>query len=252
MVYMGECAVQAIVEDYWASSGLELQVRRPLERLDLAGPEWAAEDGAGRKEGFDCVVTTLPVPQLLGTPPSPEGTILGNFLQIIEADQALSAGLRSVRYNSVFCLGVFYDSALARGLGLRWTYRYFPSDPVIRYIAIDNAKRGDLSSPTCLTVQSHVGWAEEHLARSKRDMAPQLLAALRRLLPSLPPPAAVLPHKWRYSQTSRPFPGVPGAMLLHANPPFIAAGDSFSHSNLDGCLTSASAARRLINEALGI
>ena len=103
----------------------------------------------------------MPVPQLLGTLPRPEGAIQGDFLDVL--DPHIIDGLRSVRFNSVFCLGVFFDTAVTESL--RWQARYFPNDPVIRYVAIDNAKRGDRRGASSLVVQSHVGWAEEHLDR---------------------------------------------------------------------------------------
>jgi len=74
--------------------------------------------------------------------------------------------------------------------------------------------------------------------------------ALYHLLPELPPPSSLVPHKWRYSQTSVPFEGTPGAVVLHQSPTLIAAGDSFSHSNFDGCIASAHAANKLLKKIM--
>ena len=60
-----------------------------------------------------------------------------------------------------------------------------------------------------------------------------LLSHARDLVPLLTSPDSVICHKWRYSQTATPFPGSPGTALILHKPPLIAAGDSFSHSNVE-------------------
>ena len=242
------------MHDYWNHSGVELEVSRPLEKLNhvnghcpFTNGHWLAK-GGGREEKFDAVITTMPVPQLLATPPRPEGLIEGNFLDVVSLDTLNK--LKNVRYNSVFCLGVFFDISVAEALGIRWRAKYFPDDPVIRYISIDTVRRGNPSSPTSICVQSHVSFAEKNLHKTKQEMQEPLLDALYRLLPELPPAASLVSHKWRYSQTSLPYEGAPGAVLLHRGPVLIAAGDSFSHSNFDGCLASAHAASKMMKKIL--
>jgi len=252
--YVAPLGTEEIVQDYWNHSGVELEVLRPLEKLNLVtsncpftNGKWLAT-GAGKEEEFEAVVTTMPVPQLLATPPRPEGYIEGNFLEVIPQD--LLVKLKAVRYNSVFCLGVFFDVDVAEGLGIKWKSKYFPEDPVIRYVSFDNSRRGDSSAPTSICVQSHVSFAEKNLQKTKQEMAEPLMDALYHLLPELPPPSSLVSHKWRYSQTSVPFEGTPGAVLLHQSPTLIAAGDSFSHSNFDGCIASAHAANKLLKKIL--
>jgi len=252
--YVAPLGTEEIVQDYWNHSGVELEVLRPLEKLNLVtsncpfkNGKWMAT-GAGKEEEFEAVVTTMPVPQLLATPPRPEGYIEGNFLEVIPQD--LLVKLKAVRYNSVFCLGVFFDVDVAEGLGIKWKSKYFPEDPVIRYVSFDNSRRGDSSAPTSICVQSHVSFAEKNLHKTKQEMAEPLMDALYHLLPELPPPSSLVSHKWRYSQTSVPFEGTPGAVLLHQSPTLIAAGDSFSHSNFDGCIASAHAANTLLKKTL--
>merc|ERR1712223_635377 len=252
--YVAPHGTEEIVQDYWNHSGVELEVLRPLEKLNLVtsncpftNGRWMAT-GAGKEEEFEAVVTTMPVPQLLATPPRPEGYIEGNFLEVVPQD--LLVKLKAVRYNSVFCLGVFFDVDVAEGLGIKWKSKYFPEDPVIRYVSFDNSRRGDSSAPTSICVQSHVSFAEKNLHKTKQEMAEPLMDALYHLLPELPPPSSLVSHKWRYSQTSVPFEGTPGAVLLHWSPTLIAAGDSFSHSNFDGCIASAHAANKLLKKTL--
>jgi len=252
--YVAPLGTEAIVQDYWNHSGVDLEVSRPLEKLNhvnghcpFTNGYWLAK-GGGREEKFDAVVTTMPIPQLLATPPRPEGFIEGNFLDVVSSD--ILNKLKAVRYNSVFCLGVFFDIAVAEALGIRWRAKYFPEDPVIRYISIDTARRGNPSSPTSICVQSHVSFAEKNLHKTKQEMQEPLLDALYRLLPELPPAASLMSHKWRYSQTSVPYEGSPGAVLLHRGPVLVAAGDSFSHSNFDGCLASAHVASKVLKKIL--
>lgn len=252
--YVAPLGTEEIVQDYWNHSGVELEVLRPLEKLNLVtsncpftNGKWLAT-GAGKEEEFEAVVTTMPVPQLLATPPRPEGYIEGNFLEVVPQD--LLVKLKAVRYNSVFCLGVFFDVDVAEGLGIKWKSKYFPEDPVIRYVSFDNSRRGDSSAPTSICVQSHVSFAEKNLHKTKQEMAEPLMDALYHLLPELPPPSSLVSHKWRYSQTSVPFEGTPGAVVLHQSPTLIAAGDSFSHSNFDGCIASAHAANKLLKKIM--
>lgn len=249
--YVAPMGVERIVNYFWEKSGCVVKSFHPLQQLDMLDKEWVAKTGT-KEERYDCVVTTLPVPQLLGEAPAPEGNISGNFLKIIKEDELLFSNLKSVKYNTIFCLGLFYDTSLDSELGLNWKAKYFPMDPVIRYISMDNLKRGDVMSPTSIAVQSQVSYSMENKHRSKEEMISPMMNHLNTLLPNLPPPSCILSHKWRYSQTSKPYPGEPGCVLLHPSPPLLGAGDSFTHSNMDGCILSARAAQLRVYQALGI
>jgi len=248
--YVAPLGVESIVNYFWEKSGLMVDSFHPLQQLNKVGKKWVAKTGQ-KEEQYDCVVTTMPVPQLMGENPAPEGVIGGNFLDIIKEDQDLFNNLSSVKYNTIFCLGLFYDTALT-GLGFNWKAKYFPRDPVIRYISIDNIKRGDKLSPTAIGVQCQVSYSMENRHRSKGEMTDLMMDHLNTLLPNLPPPSSVLSHKWRYSQTSQPFPGEPGCALLHSSPPLIGAGDSFTHSNMDGCILSARVTKERVCQVLNI
>jgi len=237
--------VESIVNYFWNKSGCEVNSFHTLKELNLVDRTWKANTDK-KQEEFDCVVTTMPVPQLLGENPAPEGMVQGNFLDIIKKDRLLYENLSCVKYNSIFCLGLFYDTRIHDSLGLKWKAKYFPNDPVIRYISMDNLKRGDLKSPTCVGVQTQVSYSMANKHKSKQEMLEPILDHLQKLLPNLPPPSHSFCHKWRYSQTSQPYPGEPGCVQLHSSPTLIAAGDSFSHSNVDGCIASALAATDMI------
>ena len=119
-----------------------------------------------------------------------------------------------------------------------------------RYISNDGLRRGDQDAGTSVCVQSQISYGEREAGRSKQEVEGPLLSHARAIVPLLASPDSVICHKWRYSQTKTPFPGSPGAALLLNKPPLIAAGDSFSHSNVDGCLLSASKTCNLIKSLL--
>jgi len=249
--YVTPLGVESIVNYFWKKSGCVVDGFHPLQELDMVNGKWIAKTGQ-KVEHFDLVVTTMPVPQLLGEYPAPEGLIRGNFLDYVKEDEQIYSNLRSVRFNSIFCLGLFYDKSLHSMPGFNWKAKYFPLDPVIRYVSFDNLKRGDTKSPISMSVQCQVAYAMENKHKSKEEMRSPLMSHLSNLLPNLPPPSSILCHKWRYSQTSHPYPGEPGCVLLHPSPPLLAAGDSFTHSNMDGCLVSATKTADMICHTLGL
>ena len=134
--YVAPEGTGSIVEHFFTKSGVEVQSSRPLTHLNLKTGEdsWEASSGGSGREGghserFDMVVTTLPVPQLLGTPPKPEGLIEGNWLDILKTDNYSGyEALLKVKYNTVFALGLFYNKTLP----IPWKVKYLPKDPKIR------------------------------------------------------------------------------------------------------------------------
>ena len=114
-----------------------------------------------------------------------------------------------------------------------------------------------------VTLHTSVPYAVQHLEKTVEQIEPLLMEAVRKSFPDLPPPKAVKCHKWRYSQVlyfnthfriqsvqtcifhqqnlqvSQSYPGQPGVVQLCDNPKLLIGGDGMSHSNLDGCLSSA-------------
>merc|ERR1719154_170284 len=184
--YVTPAGVESVVDYFWKKSGYKVDTFHPVEKLDLVNKQWVVQTGK-KAENFDCVVTTMPVPQLLGEYPAPEGMIGGNFHDIIRGDQKLYDNLRSIQFNSVFCLGLFYGTQIQPGVhGINWKAKYFPQDPFIRFISIDNLKRGDSQSHLSLSVQSQLSYAKENLHKTKQEMPSSLLRQLNSILPSLP------------------------------------------------------------------
>lgn len=127
-----------------------------------------------------------------------------------------------------------------------------------------------------LVVHTSVPFGVEHLEKDKEDVQPIILQELHKLLPDLPQPISIKCQKWRYSQVSHhrlcvnseksyrlcdpellsamvfdlwfllsplqvltSVPDCPGHMTIHDRPLLVCGGDSFVHSNFDGCVESA-------------
>ncbi|KAM9700117.1 renalase, partial [Menidia menidia] len=171
----------------------------------------------------------------------------GDLGECLSPQQRLQ--LEAVRFSSRFALALFFPPAA--DLCLPWVARYV-SDSILRYVAVDNRKRG--AEPPgvgpSLVVHTSVPFGLEHLERDKEEVQPIVLQELSRLLPDLPRPISIKCQKWRYSQVQTAVPDCPGHMTVSGRPPLLLAGDAFSHSNFDGCLESALSAVAALRPAL--
>ena len=126
--YVAPGGVETIVNYFFQQSEVAVRSGLPLTGLNLVRDSWEANSNE-QKETFDLVVSTLPVPQLLGTPPTPEGLITGDWLERVKSDNnSVYQGLLRVKYNTVFTLGLFYNQTLP----ISWKVKYLPKDPIIR------------------------------------------------------------------------------------------------------------------------
>lgn len=62
---------------------------------------------------------------------------------------------------------------------------------------------------------------------------------LHKMFPDWPQGISYKTQKWRYSQTTTPYPGSPGCVVLNDKPLLLFGGDGFTQSNFDGCIDSA-------------
>ncbi|XP_028638105.1 renalase-like, partial [Grammomys surdaster] len=90
-----------------------------------------------------------------------------------------------------------------------------------------------------LVVQTSVPFGLKHMDHSKEDVQKLIMQQLETILPGLPQPIATKCHKWTYSQVTNSVANTPGQMTLHLKPFLVCGGDGFTHSNFDGCITSA-------------
>jgi len=237
-----------IVEHFWKKSGVKLHTEHFLDGLNGVDKHWMASSSAqGKKEKFDAVIFTQPVPQYINFH-SPEGRPDGNYLDIMKENKKIFELLEKVKYYSSFSLGIMYNET--QTLALDWSVKYFPNNKILRYVCVDSVRRGRPLEPTSILVQTQRTWSEENLHLDKHDACPILLTELKEQIGELPEPDHVFPHRWRYSQTAAPFSGSPGAIVLHDSPLLIGAGDSFAVSNVEGCLYSAKVAAGLIERKL--
>ena len=151
---------------------------------------------------------------------------------------------------SSFSQGLLYSKPTC--LGLNWKFKYFPDHPIIRYISVDTLRRDRPEEPTSICIQTQRSWSQDNLELSKLEAEPIILDAARELLNKLPEPDNVITHKWRFSQTGVPYPGSPGAVSLYSAPLLVGAGDSYTQSNVEGCLTSADIAVEILLEKLNL
>lgn len=59
-----------------------------------------------------------------------------------DKDEKLRSGLQAVDYSSRYALGLFFEPGATVSLRNGASAQYVTNDPVIRFVAVDNEKRG--------------------------------------------------------------------------------------------------------------
>jgi len=251
--YVAVNGTDEIVQYLWHKSGISPETQHFVDVLNHdnhTDPHWTVVNKKNDKtEHFDIVVFTQPVPQYINVI-SPEGRPSGNYMQLISKNLKIFENLQKVKYYSSFSLGLMYNKPLQ--LSMDRTVRYFPDNAIIRYMSVDTVRRGKPDEPTSIIVQTQRTWAEQFIVLDKHSAATIILAELKKYISDIPEPDHLIPHRWRYSQTAVPYPNAPGAVELCSAPVLIGAGDSFSVSNVEGCLHSAKVASELIISLLNL
>lgn len=218
-----------------------------------SGKAWQAVTQKGTEQQLPparAAVLTLPAPQLLQ---------LKGQVQSMLKDSGVADKLSAVQYSARFALALWFspDKAAPVAAAVPGAGMYVDRDSGldVRFIAHDSAKRSvdipGAEAGVSLVVHSSVSFGQKHLEDSKEDGGALLLEQVKQLLPSLPEADEVKHHKWRYSQVMSAFASgtqaagdtaTSAAIVLCEDPLLILAGDSFTASNLDGCISSAEAA----------
>ena len=197
----------------------------------------------GTRTSFDCLVLTMPTPQLL--------ELEGNLVPLTHPDTR--AKLEGVRYSSRYALGLFYrgtdDAPLELPHGASWSAKYF-DNPIIRYASWDARKRASRTRGQALLVHTSVPFGIKHSETDEATVRALILETLNELIPGLPPHSDSHTVHWRHSQVWRPYPGTPGCVVLSERPLVVATGDAFSESNFEGCLRAAQATTKLLTSRL--
>ncbi|CAL1544561.1 unnamed protein product [Lymnaea stagnalis] len=191
-----------------------------------------------RSEDFDVVILTIPVPQVL--------QLKGSLHEWIGNCPDMKKKLQNVSYSSRYALGLFFPQRTE--LNYRWCAKYISDNPCLRYIAIDQAKRGisQVNQGKSIVLHTSVPFGLAHLEEDMNFVKEEILGHVRNILPELPKPISMKPQRWRYSQVHQAYEGTPGCVVISTNPLVILAGDGFSLSTFDGCLDSAEAVLKAV------
>ncbi|XP_033738254.1 LOW QUALITY PROTEIN: renalase-like [Pecten maximus] len=242
--YITPAGVSSLVKYFVKQAGGEVAFEEHVTKVDVVGTKVKLTTLKGEEELCDGVILTMPVPQIL--------QLEGSIRHLIDSQPKVKENLEKVSYSMRFAVGLFYDAGVT--LSYPWAAKYFKDNPCVCYVAIDDKKRGieNSSVGSSAVVHTSVHFGMKHLEEDKEEVKNIIMKHVRELLPDLPEPSEVKGHKWRYSQVHKSYADEPGCVVLSHSPPIILAGDAFSHSNLDGCLTSALSARDAFVKSTGV
>uniref|UniRef100_A0A7M5WQ83 Amine oxidase domain-containing protein n=1 Tax=Clytia hemisphaerica TaxID=252671 RepID=A0A7M5WQ83_9CNID len=176
----------------------------------------------------DVVVVTIPTPQILN--------LKGDFENIIKP---FTSGLQNVQYSSRYVMGLFF-AGISNIEGIDWSAKYIYDNPCIRYVALDTKKRDqECEEGLSMVVHTSVPFSIPLIDHQFDQVEPTVLDNLKQVIPNLPEPTSKKFMRWRYSQVSKPYNGGEQGCLVvkDSSPLVILAGDAFTHSNLDGCIS---------------
>jgi len=218
-----------LVKYFFKKSGVDVQFNKRISEVTESGQQWLVKTECGSEDLFDMVLLTIPVPQLLA--------LKGGIRTVIDENPETLTNLEAVSYSTRFVLGMFYNKPV--DLGVSWASNYISKDPVIRFVSVDNIKRGRPDLPTSVLVHTTVPFGTQNMQATPEEMKPTLLAAVKKMYPEWPEPEDLKSLKWLYSQVHKAYAGTPGSLELNQTPLLVAGGDAFTSSNFDGCVESA-------------
>lgn len=190
-------------------------------RVSAITPTGAVTSVCGSEEHFDLIIVTAPAPQILQMDCS--------------IPQQTRDELEKVAYSTRFTFNMFYDKPM---LQEEWDVK-FMNDETIRYVSIDNRKRGQHDAPDCVIFHTTKEFGQKYIKETTDSMFEILNNKVRELFPDWPLPKSCNVHKWLYSQVTTPYANTPGYVMLNSSIPTIAGGDSFTQSTFNGCIESA-------------
>ncbi|KAL3877396.1 hypothetical protein ACJMK2_035107 [Sinanodonta woodiana] len=243
--YVTPKGVSSLVKHYIQKADPELHLDHHIQKIDIetgSPSKIYVTTQTGSCQAFSALVLTVPVPQIL--------QLQGNIQHLIASQKEVKQNLENVTYSSRFALGLFYQPGV--DLNYPWSAKYVTDNSCIRFVSIDNRKRG-VESPhigPSLCVHTSVPFGIQNVEEDKEKVKAVIIEHLKEVLPDLSDPIEVKSQKWRYSQVQNSYTGSPGCVVLSENPPLILAGDAFSHSNFDGCIESAIAVRQALSDLL--
>ncbi|XP_042238920.1 renalase-like isoform X2 [Homarus americanus] len=227
--YVTPRGISSIVKHFMKEANLTARFDHHVRSIYMDNGRWSVRTSEGEADHFDAVVLTMPVPQILG--------LTGTVKDVIEKDEKLRSSLQSVDYSSRYALGLFYEEDASISLQDEAAAQYITNDSIFRFVAIDNKKRGQESMASSVVLHTSVPFGKAHVEETPDQVKPILLNNVKEMFPDWPEPKFVKCQKWRFSQVTSAYPGLPGCIILADG--LVAGGDGFTHSNMDGCIESA-------------
>jgi len=233
--------MSSLVKHMFKKSGAELYFQRRISEIFKEEEKrWRVRTECGLEDVFDAVVLTMPVPQLL--------SLGGHMPTLFNQQPSMRSSLENVSYSTRFVLGLFFGEKT--NLDVKWACKYVSDNPIIRFISVDNIKRGKVDSATSILVHSTVKFGLDNINKTHEEVRPLIEAALAEMFPNWPKAIEVKSLKWLYSQVHKGYQNSPGSVILNSNPPIILGGDAFSQSNFDGCVESAFSITKTLSDKL--
>ncbi|KAK3869347.1 hypothetical protein Pcinc_025331 [Petrolisthes cinctipes] len=231
--YVSPAGVSSIVKHYMKQANINPRFEQHVRSIEeAAGGKWNVKTQSGEQDTFDAVVLTMPVPQIFA--------LSGTVKEIIDGDEKLRTNLHSVDYSSRYALGLFYEDGAKVALeDSSAAAQYIANHPVIRFVALDHRKRGADTTTPSVVVHTSVPFGKAHVEETPNQVQPLLVSSVTEMFPHWPQPKAIKCQKWRFSQVTSAYPGLPGYVSLAGG--LVVGGDGFTHSNMDGCIESAQA-----------
>lgn len=242
--YVTPNGVGSLVKHFIQKSNAKVECNRMVTKIKDGEKDQSLQviDANGNAESFHAVVLTMPVPQILN--------LKGILRRELENNKPILHKLSCVVYSSRFALGLFFPPGTQ--LPYQWAAKYFDEDPCIRFVAVDNQKRGIDASAVgpSMVVHTHVQYGLRHVEQDKEMVKNMIMEKVMQCLPDLPQPAEVICQKWRYSQIFRSYADNPGCVVVKTKPLIVLGGDGFSSSTFDGCIDSAEAISEKVTDFL--
>ena len=192
---------------------------------------WQVKVENGHVENVDCIVSTLPIPQLL--------ELQGDFIDTLKNDNRFNA-LCNINYNCNWTLGLFFeDKNILNFLNsMKWRGMDLSrEDNILDWISVNPHMQS-------IVVHANSQWSEQQ--HNKKDIEKQILGKLHHYLPEVKEVKATetMVKRWMYSQpkgnaSDRKFDS--DALLFQGADklPFIVAGDGICGAGYENCLRSA-------------
>lgn len=195
--------------------------------------QWEVTINNNSKYYFDIIISTIPVPQLL--------QINGNFID--NFDYILKKQLNTVKYNSIFSLGLLYPQSVNIFEKCNIALKY---DPILSWIYLESLNINNIDYNKII-LHSTAEWCKDNYNVKSNHIEKYMTLRLNNHLNHLNHLNSINPSysklmRWKYANVCDnselySYYNTP-AILTNNILPFIIAGDSVCGSNLNNCLLS--------------